>query len=228
MKKLSILAMILIIFTATFTKTVKSKSRKSKPVVELVFVIDRSGSMSGFEDDTIEGYNSVLKKQGKNENLIVTTVLFNTNYEILFNGISSKNAALNKNNYTVNGGTALLDAVGKTINDVKIRQNKKEKSKVIFVIITDGEENSSKEYTYDSVSKLINEQQKKGDWTFMFLGANIDASKEAAKLNIPKEQSAKYYQSKEGNKMLYESINDNISNVQENKEINFRELEKSN
>ena len=119
-------------------------------------------------------------------------------------------------------------AIGRaTINDIKAREKKLGKRKVIFVITTDGMENASKEYTYATVSKMIDEQQKKNGWTFMFLGANIDASKEAERLKIPVKQSATYIQSTTGNDKMYRSLNENISNVQSGKEVDFSELEKN-
>ena len=231
MKKLSILAgiLFLFVFSLLFSRsvTVKPVTVKDSLPVELVFVMDRSGSMSGFEADTIGGYNTVLKEQGKGSNVIVTTVLFSHEYKVLFDGIKPEKAELNTDNYTVGGNTAMLDAIGKTINDIKAREKKLGKRKVIFVITTDGMENASKEYTYATVSKMIDEQQKKNGWVFMFLGANIDASKEAERLKIPVKQSATYIQSTTGNDKMYRSLNENISNVQSGKEVDFSELEKN-
>ena len=231
MKKLGILAVVsfLLVFSVLFSRsvTVKPVGDKELLPVELVFVMDKSGSMSGFEGDTIGGYNTVLKEQGKGSNVTVTTVLFSHEYKILFDGVKPENAVLNTDNYTVGGNTAMLDAIGKTINDVKAREKKNGRRKVIFVITTDGQENSSREYTYETVSRMIDEQQKKSGWVFMFLGANIDASKEAKKLSIPLKQSATYIQSTTGNDKMYKSLNENIFNVQSGKDIDFSELEKN-
>jgi Mg-chelatase subunit ChlD len=228
MKKFSILAVILFLFVfavmVSKTKVVQPVKVKDSLPVELVFVMDKSGSMSGFEGDTIGGYNTVLKEQGKGSGTVVTTVLFNNEYKVLFDGVKPEEAVLNTRNYTVGGNTAMLDAIGKTINDVKNRESKNGERKVIFVITTDGLENSSKEYTYETVSRMIDEQQKKG-WVFMFLGANIDAAKEAKRLKIPSNQAATYIQSEEGNGMMYESINENISNVKDGRSIDFSRLE---
>ena len=230
MKKLSILAgiLFLVVFSVIFSKSVAvmPPDKESLPV-DLVFVMDRSGSMSGFESDTIGGYNTVLKEQGKGGNVTVTTVLFSHEYKILFDGVKPEKAELNTENYTVGGNTAMLDAIGKTINDVKARERKFGQRKVIFVITTDGMENASREYTYENVSRMIDEQQKKSGWVFMFLGANIDAAKEAKRLNIPAKQSATYIQSTTGNDKMYRSLNENITNVQSGKEIDFSGLEKN-
>ena len=231
MKKLCILAVILflVVFSALFSKSVAVKpvpDKNSLPV-ELAFVMDKSGSMSGFESDTIGGYNTVLKEQGKGGNVTVTTVLFSHEYKILFDGVKPESAVLSTDNYVVGGNTAMLDAIGKTINDVKAREKKNGERKVIFVITTDGLENASKEYTYETVGRLIDEQQKKSGWVFMFLGANIDASKEAKRLKIPSSQSATYIQSTTGNDKMYRSLNKNISNVQDGKAVDFSELERN-
>ena len=233
MKKLSILAVILFlfVFSVLFSRSIVVKpavnTEKDSLPVELVFVMDRSGSMSGFEGDTIGGYNTVLKEQGKGSDVTVTTVLFSHEYKVLFDGVKPEKAELNTTNYTVGGNTAMLDAIGKTINDVKAREKRLGERKVIFVITTDGMENASKEYTYENVGKMIDEQQKKSGWVFMFLGANIDASKEAKRLKIPAKQSATYIQSTTGNDKMYRSLNENISNVQSGREIDFSELEKN-
>ena len=231
MKKFSILAVILFLFVFSIlfskTKNVKTVQNPDSLPVELVFVMDRSGSMSGFEGDTIGGYNTVLKEQGSGGNVNVTTVLFNHEYKILFDGVKPEKALLNDQNYTVGGNTAMLDAIGKTINDVKARKKKNGERKVIFVITTDGLENASKEYTYETVSRMIDEQQKEKKWVFMFLGANIDSAKEAKRLKIPSNQAATYIQSTKGNSMMYDAINENISKVQEGKAVDFSELEKN-
>ena len=149
--------------------------------MELVFIMDRSGSMGGLESDTIGGYNSMLNKQKKEEKgeVYVTTVLFDDQYELLHDRISiSKVKPITDKDYYVRGSTALLDAIGKTVAKVKAEQNKlgKEKSKkVLFIIITDGMENASKEYSVAAVKNLIETQKKKDKWEFLFLGANIDA-----------------------------------------------------
>lgn len=177
-------------------------------LTEIIFLLDRSGSMGGLESDTIGGFNSFIENQSKQEGkTIVTTVLFDDKYEILWNGIDAGKARLTNKEYFVRGSTALLDAVGKTILDVGLRlskTNEKEKpGKVIFVITTDGMENSSCEFTYKKVKQLIKHQHEKYSWDFIFLGANIDAAKEAGNIGICAENAYNYEASKPGVENMY-------------------------
>ena len=161
-----------------------------KGLTELVFIIDRSGSMGGLESDTIGGFNAMLKEQQAVEGeAVVTTVLFDDQYELLHDRIDIKAIApLTSKDYTVRGYTALLDAVGKTIN--KIRQVQRHTAeeyraeKVMFVIITDGYENASREYSAKQVKERIEHQKQKYGWEFVFLGANIDAVETAQHYGI--------------------------------------------
>lgn len=182
---------------------------------EIIFLLDRSGSMSGLEKDTIGGFNSFIERQSQLEGeVIVTTVLFDDKYEILWNGINAKEAKLTNKEYYVRGSTALLDAVGKTILDVGYRISKTSENttpdKVIFVITTDGIENSSREFTYKKVNELITHQQEKYNWEFIFLGANIDAAKEAANIGIDSQNSYNFEASKEGVESMYNMVNEAI------------------
>ena len=161
MKKI-LLGMFLLLSVFTFSKVSAKKLQKKnnkQEDVELVFILDRSGSMGGLESDTIGGYNSMLSKQKnqKKGKVYVTTVLFDDEYEFLHNQISIEEMKpITEKEYYVRGSTALLDAIGKTIMQVKANQDKKEnKDKVLFVIITDGLENASKEYRKDLIKKMI-------------------------------------------------------------------------
>jgi uncharacterized protein YegL len=151
---------------------------------EIVFVLDRSGSMGGLEDDVIGGFNSFLHEQQKVKGKAkVTVVLFDSEYEVLYNGMDIKDVPdLNKTQYFVRGMTALVDAVGKAITttDAHLRN----KDKVIFVINTDGQENSSVEYTKEKVKALIEEKQATGKWQFMFFGVNLDKFSIASQYGI--------------------------------------------
>ncbi len=153
---------------------------------EIVFILDRSGSMGGLENDTIGGFNGFVKKQAETGQTSLTTVLFDDKYEILHNGVDAGKAVLTSDEYFTRGSTALLDAVGKTINDVGKRLGETPEAlrpgKVIFVITTDGLENASREFTYDEVQKMITHQSEKYNWEFVFMGANIDVAKEGSKL----------------------------------------------
>lgn len=185
-------------------------------LTEIIFVLDRSGSMSGLERDTIGGYNAFLKKQ-KIEGIstLVTTVLFDDKYELLYNGVSLEHAKLSENEYYVRGSTALLDAVGKTILDVGNRlantAEYERPSKVFFVITTDGMENASREFKYQKVNELITHQTEKYGWEFIFLGANIDSKKEARMLNIKEDDAVDYCASPKGVNAMWNIVNEKIS-----------------
>ncbi|MDP4180118.1 MAG: vWA domain-containing protein [Bacillota bacterium] len=180
-------------------------------LTEIIFLLDRSGSMGGLESDTIGGFNAFIGKQKQLDGkVVVTTVLFDDKYEILWNGIEIDKAKLTEKEYYVRGCTALLDAVGKTILDVGLRLSKtvenKKPGKVIFVITTDGLENASREFTYEKVRELIKHQQDKYSWEFIFLGANIDAAKEADNIGICKENAYNFEASKDGVKSMYRMV----------------------
>lgn len=177
-------------------------------LTEIIFLMDRSGSMRGLESETIGRFNALIEKQKQMEGkTIVTTVLFDDEYELLWSGINAENIILTSKEYFVRGCTALLDAVGKTIIDVGCRlsntQADERPANVIFVITTDGMENASKEFTYDKVKKLIKHQQEKYNWEFIFLGANIDAAKEAGSIVISEANSFNFEASKDGVEVMY-------------------------
>ena len=183
---------------------------------EIIFLLDRSGSMGGLEGDTIGGFNSFIEKQIQHEgDTILTAVLFDNIYEILWNGVNAKDAKLTNKEYFVRGSTALLDAVGKTILDVGYRLSKTREEerpgKVIFVITTDGLENASREFTYAKVKELIKHQQEKYNWEFIFLGANIDAAKEAGSIGISHENAYSFKASKAGLQNMYCMVSEAVS-----------------
>ncbi|MCR5203017.1 MAG: VWA domain-containing protein [Lachnospiraceae bacterium] len=184
----------------------------SKNLTEIVYIIDRSGSMGGLEEDTIGGFNSMMKKQKKTgEKALVTTVLFDDEYEVLHDRVPiDKVEEMTDKQYYVRGCTALLDAVGKTINRIEGRQKKDKKGEVpdktIVVITTDGMENASEEYSYEKIQKMIKRQQKKCDWEFIFIGANIDTYAEAKRFGINKDRALSYVHDKRGTLKLYEGV----------------------
>ncbi|RFU61775.1 vWA domain-containing protein [Peribacillus glennii] len=185
-------------------------------VTEIIFLLDRSGSMAGLESDTIGGFNALLEKQCKREGeTILTAVLFDDKYEILWNGIDANNARLTDKEYYVRGCTALLDAVGKTILDVGHRlsemSEEQRPGKVIFVITTDGMENASREFNYDTVKELINHQQEKYSWEFIFIGANIDAAKEAESIGIHIEDAYDFEATSTGVESMYLMVEEELS-----------------
>lgn len=177
-------------------------------LTEIVFILDRSGSMGGLESDTIGGFNSFVTKQAEIGPTTLTTVLFDDRYEILHNGIDAKKAVLTEKEYYTRGCTALLDAIGKTINDVGKRLDKtpeaRRPGKVIFVITTDGLENASVKFSYDEVKRMITHQGEKYSWEFIFLGANIDVIQEGDKLGIKEGRAFSFKSDSEGIDVMYD------------------------
>ena len=190
-----------------------------KNLTEIVFILDRSGSMSGLEDDTIGGFNSLIRKQQIEEGeALISTVLFDNMTEVIHDRVDIKNIRpLTRNEYYVRGSTALLDAVGKAIHHIgnvhKYAREEDRPEKTLFVITTDGMENASREYTYDRVRSIIERQKEKYGWEFLFLGANIDAAKEAARFGIDRDRAADYHADTLGTAVVYEAMNDAVRNV---------------
>ncbi|MEK5391497.1 vWA domain-containing protein [Margalitia sp. FSL K6-0131] len=196
-----------------------------KNLTELVFILDKSGSMAGMEADTIGGYNSMLKKQQTAEGeAIVTTVLFNHHYELLHDRINIKGISpLTERDYEVGGTTALLDAIGssiqKIVNVQKRTRVEEQAERVLIVITTDGMENASREYTTDKIKKMIQYQKEKFGWEFIFLGANIDAIATAARFGIDKDFAVDYHADSVGTQVSYEAINEAVLNLRGGKKI---------
>lgn len=196
-----------------------------KNLTELVFILDRSGSMSGLESDTIGGYNSMLSKQKKEEGeATITTVLFDDEYELLHDRISIKGVdSITDKEYFVRGTTALLDAIGKTLNKIiNVQRHTAEDEKaenIMFVIITDGMENSSYEYNYDKIKNMIEHQKNKYGWEFIFLGANIDSVATAEHFGIDKDRAADYKADSKGTLLNYEVISETVSSLRKNKKV---------
>jgi uncharacterized protein YegL len=193
--------------------------------LELVFLLDRSGSMSGLEHDTIGGFNGMIQKQRLLEGEVrVSTILFDDRFEVLHNRVSIETIApLTDREYYVRGSTALLDAIGRSIRHIrKIRdcQTEKERmSKVLFVITTDGMENASREFSADYVKLLVERMQEKEQWEFLFLGANIDAIAAANQMGIRADRSANYHADKKGIQTHYESVSKAITGLRVNANI---------
>lgn len=175
---------------------------------ELLFVIDKSGSMSGLESDTIGGFNSTLNRQkGCKGEVIVSTVLFNGRSATIHDRVDIKQVQpMTQEDYVAEGNTAMLDAIGLSVEHIlSVHAGMKKEdvpSKIIAVIITDGYENSSRNFTYESVKSLIDSLSKKG-WEFMFLGANIDVAKEAGRMGIRRDNAMSYDCDSEGVENMY-------------------------
>lgn len=169
-----------------------------KGLTELVMILDRSGSMGGLESDTIGGFNGMIEKQKKEEgDCFVSVVLFDDVCEVIYDRVDiRKIEPMTDRQYYVRGCTALLDAVGGAIRHIgnvhKYAREEDVPEKTIFVITTDGMENASREFTYDKVRSMIERQKDKHNWEFLFLGANIDAVKEAGRFGIQASRAAKY------------------------------------
>ncbi|MGI6743963.1 MAG: vWA domain-containing protein [Eubacteriales bacterium] len=190
-----------------------------KGLCEAVFILDRSGSMGGLESDTVGGFNSMLKKQKNTEGTaLVTTVLFNQKSHILHDRLDINEVKpLTEDDYEVGGTTALLDAIGGTINHISgvhkyIREEDRPEN-TIFVITTDGMENSSKEYSADQVRRLIEKQKSKAGWEFIFLGANIDAVETASRFGIDKDHTADFHADEIGIGTQFEAVDAAIRSV---------------
>ena len=189
----------------------------NEDLMELVFILDRSGSMGGLESDTIGGFNSMLQKQQTGPGQCrITTVLFDDKYEVLHDRIDVKAvSAITEQEYYVRGSTALLDAVGKTINKTgSVQKNTAEEyraGKVLFVITTDGMENSSREFSYSDIKTMIEHQKSAYNWEFIFLGANIDAVEVAGRFGIPKTRAQNYHCDSEGIELNYAEVGETIS-----------------
>ena len=190
-----------------------------KNLTELVFILDRSGSMEGLEQDTIGGFNSMLKRQKNEEGeALVSTVLFDDLTQVIHDRVAIQNVPpLTQKEYYVRGCTALLDAVGKAIHHIgnvhKYAREEDRPAKTLFVITTDGMENASREYSYDRVKAMIQRQKDRYSWEFIFLGANIDAAKEAARFGIAEEFAANYHADQQGTAVIYEAVSDAVCHV---------------
>lgn len=187
-----------------------------KNLTELVFILDRSGSMAGLEADTIGGFNAMIGKQKKEAGeAYVSTVLFDNVSEVVHDRVSlEKIESMTREQYYVRGCTALLDAVGGAIHHIgnvhKYAREEDRPEKTLFVITTDGMENASRQYTYDKVRAMIQRQKEKYGWEFIFLGANIDAAKEAARFGIDEDRAANYHADCKGTAVIYEAMSDAV------------------
>ncbi len=188
-------------------------------LTELVFVLDKSGSMGGLEKDTIGGFNSMLAKQRKeNGDVVISTVLFDDRVQVLHDradlaGIED----LTDRDYQVGGCTALLDALGKSIKHInKIQKSLPEDArpaKTMFVITTDGQENSSHEYSYEKIRKMVEKKQEKKHWEFLFLGANMDAISAAADIGIRADRATNFHCDHTGTAVNYSALSKAVSKV---------------
>ena len=194
-------------------------------MTELVFILDRSGSMSGLEGDTIGGFNSMIEKQKKEEGkAVVSTVLFDNESVVIHDRLPlDKVPRMTEEEYFTRGCTALLDALGGAIHHIgnvhKYARKEDVPEKTMFIITTDGYENASKRYDYDKVRKMIERQKEKYGWEFLFLGANIDAAAEAKRFGISADRAVDYLADAEGTALNYKVLNNIVSSVRCGEEL---------
>ena len=189
--------------------------KKNDGLTELVFILDRSGSMGGLEEDTIGGFNSLIEKQKKQEGeCLVTTVIFDHEIETIHDRIKLADVpVMTDKEYTVRGSTALIDAIGKTVEHIadihRYARPEDVPGRVMFVITTDGMENSSHMYSSDKVKKMI-ENKKKDGWEFLFIGANIDSVETAKHFGISEERAVNYHADKKGTSKLFKAVGEAV------------------
>ena len=191
-------------------------------ITELVFILDRSGSMAGLESDTIGGFNAMIEKQKKEDGeAYVSTVLFDNVSEVLHDRVKlSKIKKMTDKNYTVRGCTALIDAIGGAIHHIgnihKYARPEDVPEHTMFIITTDGMENASRRYSSEQVKKMIERQKEQYGWEFLFIGANIDAVQTAAQFGIDRNRAVNYRADSEGTQVLYETVCAPISAMRQN------------
>ena len=188
-------------------------------MTELVFILDRSGSMAGLESDTIGGFNAMIRKQKSQPGeALVNTVLFDNESVVIHDRVPLQHVPeLTDREYTVRGCTALLDAIGGAIHHIgmvhKYARPEDRPEKILFVITTDGMENASRTYTYDRVKEMIRRQKENYGWEFLFLGANIDASLEASRFGIHEDCAVNYHADHQGTGVIYEALGQAVCNA---------------
>ena len=190
-----------------------------KNLTEIVFILDRSGSMAGLEADTIGGFNAMIAKQRQEPGeALISTILFDDRSEVLHDRTPvSRVRPMTARDYTVRGSTALLDAIGGAIHHIgnvhKYARDEDRPEHTLFVITTDGMENASHWYDSETVKRMIRRQQKQYGWEFLFLGANIDAVETARHFGIGKDRAVNYRSDKRGTRLNYEVVSDAICTV---------------
>ena len=190
-----------------------------KGLTEIVFILDRSGSMAGLEEDTIGGFNAMLEKQkAEPGEAFISTVLFDNESVVIHDRVPLREVApMDRRDYWVRGCTALLDAMGGAIHHIgnvhKYIREEDRPEKTLFIITTDGMENASRRYTYDRLRKLVERQKERYGWEFLFLGANIDAIATARRFGITEDRAVDYRCDREGTALNYEVVSDAICAV---------------
>ncbi|MBQ6403063.1 MAG: VWA domain-containing protein [Lentisphaeria bacterium] len=188
-------------------------------LTEIVFILDRSGSMAGLEDDTIGGFNAFVEKQKKTEGeALLSAVLFSDDSEVIYDRVDiRKIEPMTEAQYRVGGCTALLDAIGGAVHHIKnVHKYAREEDrpgKTIFVITTDGMENASRAYSYDEVQRMVKHEQEKYGWEFLFLGANMDAISAARSFGIRADRAVRYRRDSAGTALNYSVVSETVARV---------------
>lgn len=202
-----------------------------KGLTEVVFILDRSGSMGGLETDTIGGFNAMIRKQKEEEGeALISTVLFDDRSEVLYDRVAvGKVEPMTEKQYYVRGCTALLDALGGAIHHIKnVQKYAREEDKpekTLFIITTDGMENSSRQYKHAEVKRMVEKQQKKHGWEFLFLGANIDAIEVAGQFGISENRAINYESDHAGTALNYEVLSKAVSAFRASKSASKKEMD---
>ena len=199
--------------------------KKNNNITELVFILDRSSSMAGLESDTVGGFNAMIEKQKKqNDPCYVSTVLFNHASQVLYDRVKlGEVQKMTEEHFCVGGSTALMDAIGGAIHHIgnihKYIRPEDVPANTMFVIMTDGMENASRNYSSNRVKQMIERQKKRYGWEFLFIGANIDAVETAARYGIDADRAVNYHADTEGTRVVYESVANAVCSVRANKEL---------
>ena len=197
------------------------ENKLKETLTEIVFILDRSGSMAGLEADTIGGFNSLIAKQKKETGkALLSTVLFDDKSEVIYDRVPLEQVpAMTDKEYYVRGCTALLDAIGGAIHHIgtvhKYARPEDRPNKTLFIITTDGMENSSERYTYEKVKSMVERQQSRYGWEFIFLGANIDAISVANRFGIDKNHAANYHADEIGTALNFDVLSEAVCRVRQ-------------
>ena len=194
-------------------------------LTEIVFILDRSGSMAGLEDDTIGGFNAMVEKQKKEQGeAVLSAVLFSDDNRVLYDRVDIRKVeSMTDRQYQVGGCTALLDAIGGAVHHIanvhKYAREEDRPGKTIFVITTDGMENASRAYTYEEVQRMVKHEQEKYGWEFLFLGANMDAISAARSFGIRADRAVRYRGDSTGTALNYSVVSETVARVRRHERI---------